>query len=467
MFFVYLVSALIAWGILVWIFNWLKGIRRRVRSFLALGQHNTASVRRDLPAWNQVNVCVALEGLFESGTATRLTFENDSSYSLGLTATVNSNPRLAKVRVEETALGGGELVACVVNAIYLFEHKGQRVCIGTARCSSSHDMEYVTAEAKPAIEALGADDTICKRAIDFVMELAREKSVYRGRAIAVVESNESQESSRVEMQDVPAVKREDIVLPPELMTVFERNTTGFLEHSEALRKAGRSLRHGILLHGAPGVGKTLICRYAITGCKGYTAILLRGQNLKFIRESMQMARMLAPSIVILEDVDLIAEERSKSRNSSILHELMDEMDGIGRSAECIVILTTNRPDILEPALASRPGRIDQAIEFPLPDSDCRRRLITLYSEGLRIEDGVDLKKWVEKLDGVSPALIEEWLRKAALMAAEKGKEDAAGKLKVGEGELDAALRELIVFGGQVTRSLLGGSDSVGLVASER
>ena len=68
---------------------------------------------------------------------------------------------------------------------------------------------------------------------------------------------------------------------------------------------------------------------------------------------------------------------------------MNEMDGLGPQAEVIFLLTTNRPEVLEPALSARPGRIDQAIEFPLPDDGCRRRLFELYGRGLDLS-GLDL-----------------------------------------------------------------------------
>jgi ATP-dependent 26S proteasome regulatory subunit len=98
-----------------------------------------------------------------------------------------------------------------------------------------------------------------------------------------------------------------------------------------------------------------------------------------------MARLLQPSIVVLEDVDLIAEERTREGAcSAVLFELLNQMDGLADDADILFLLTTNRPDILEPALASRPGRIDQAIEIPLPDAACRRRLLELYGRGLTL-----------------------------------------------------------------------------------
>src|SRR5262249_51955777 len=160
-------------------------------------------------------------------------------------------------------------------------------------------------------------------------------------------------------------------------------------------------------------------RYLVGRCNGYTTILLSGRNLHFIRESMLLARLLAPSIVIFEDVDLVAEERTTNRFGTVLHEMLEALDGLGRNTDCIVLMTTNRPDLLEPALATRPGRIDQAIALGLPDAECRRRLLGLYGRGLDLPT-TDLDGWVERTDGVSPAFLAEWLRKTALMAAERG-----------------------------------------------
>src|SRR6202035_5595871 len=94
------------------------------------------------------------------------------------------------------------------------------------------------------------------------------------------------------------------------------------------------------------------------------------------------------------------------------------MDGLAEDADVLFVLTTNRPDVLEPALASRPGRVDQAIEIPPPDADCRRRLFELYGSGMDVQ----IENWdrlVNRTDGVSGAFIRELLRKAAVYAAEE------------------------------------------------
>src|SRR5262245_26336407 len=127
------------------------------------------------------------------------------------------------------------------------------------------------------------------------------------------------------------------------------------------------------------------------------------------------------------------------------------MDGLAADADVIFLLTTNRPELLDPALASRPGRVDQAIEIPLPDADCRRRLLELYAEGLSL-DGADVDRIVERTRGVSAAFIRELLRKAALVSAVEGGD---GAIVVSDRHLDEALHDLVVEGGELTKTLLG------------
>jgi len=134
----------------------------------------------------------------------------------------------------------------------------------------------------------------------------------------------------------------------------------------------------------------------------------------------------------------------------LLFELLNEMDGPAEDADVIFVLTTNRPDLLEPALAARPGRIDQATEIPLPDAACRRRLLSLYGEGLdlRLEDEGAV---VARTEGVIASFIKELLRRATLFAAEEG-----GDLVVTDRHVNEALDELLEAGGRLTVRLLGG-----------
>jgi cell division protease FtsH len=294
---------------------------------------------------------------------------------------------------------------------------------------------------------------LAQAALSGLLAGAKRRAVYQGKCISLeMEGEFTQPEVTIRFHRLPPAARESVVLPEAVMEVVERNVLGLLKHGETLRQSGRGTRHGVLFHGKPGTGKTLMVRYLAQACPEHTVILLTGRQLGLIRESCAIAKLLAPSMVILEDVDLIAEERTQNKCAALLHELLDEMDGIGRKADCIFLLTTNRAEILEPALAARPGRIDQAIEFPLPDKACRQRLFQLFGRGLDLANA-DLPHWVEQTDGVSPAFLEELLRKAALLAAERG--ETARRLRINDSDIDLAIKELVYFGGELTQRLLG------------
>ena len=118
------------------------------------------------------------------------------------------------------------------------------------------------------------------------------------------------------------------------------------------------------------------------------------------------------------------------------------------------LLTTNRADLLEPALAQRPGRIDQAVELPLPDAEGRRQLLALYRASLDLAL-VDTGSIVAKTEGVTASFFKELLRRAALLSAERAGEDRDGALAVGDAELRSALDQLLAQRNQLTRVLLG------------
>jgi ATP-dependent 26S proteasome regulatory subunit len=209
----------------------------------------------------------------------------------------------------------------------------------------------------------------------------------------------------------------------------------------------------VLLHGRPGTGKTLSAMYLASQMPGRTVILITGGEVGSIEAACRLARLLEPATIILEDVDLIGAERSGQTltANALLFELLNQMDGLAGDCDVLFLLTTNRPDILEPALAARPGRIDLAIEVPLPDAEGRRRLLELYGRGLQLEVA-DRDKLVERTTGASGAFIRELLRKAAVFAAE---DNGSSPLVVRDPHIEEALAELVVAGGSLTQSLLG------------
>jgi AAA+ superfamily predicted ATPase len=306
----------------------------------------------------------------------------------------------------------------------------------------------------PCLEVIAPTREAASGTVTAILEEARRSSVYKGRAIAIERSGVAfvSEAVNIRFHDIRPTAREDIVLPEELLQVIERNVLGMLRHAPALRAAGRSLRRGLLFHGPPGTGKTMTVRYLIQACRDHTIVLLTRSQPPPVREACQIARLLAPSIVVLEDVDMLAEDRQTNPSPNALHELLNEMDGIGAQDEVTFLLTSNRPEVLEPALSGRPGRIDQAIAFPLPDEPARRRLFEVYGRGLDLGK-LDVDTWVRQTAGTSPAFIAELLRKASLFAAERS--GATEMLQLTHDDVHRALNELVLFGGELTQRLLG------------
>jgi ATP-dependent 26S proteasome regulatory subunit len=186
-------------------------------------------------------------------------------------------------------------------------------------------------------------------------------------------------------------------------------------------------------------------------------LLVTAEQVGLLDEYFRLARFLQPSLMVIEDVDLIGRERTRMHGMGgemLLNQLLNEMDGLREDADVLFILTTNRPDQIEPALASRPGRIDQAIEFPLPDEEGRAKLTRLYARGLEISDEI-MGRIVSRTKGVSAAFIKELMRRCAQFQIEL----SAGNVLT-QGAVDAALEEMLFAGGSLNRRLLGGEGTI-------
>lgn len=288
-----------------------------------------------------------------------------------------------------------------------------------------------------------------------LQELMAEHNVFRGRVVQVSLSGHG--GMMVEVRTLTPIARERIVLPPGVLERIERHTIEFGRHAERLRAAGRHLKRGLLLHGPPGTGKTLTAMYLAGQMPERTVVLLTGRGLEALGPAIDMARSLQPAMVVLEDVDLVAMDRAYYHANPLLFELLNQMDGLAEDADVVFVLTTNRPEGLETALAQRPGRVDQAVELPLPDAEGRRRLLDLYAEGLDLR-ATDLAAVVRRSEGASPAFIRELTRRGALLAVEEGGE---GAVVVEERHLVAALDELQSDRERLTGALLGADAAAG------
>lgn len=430
-------------------------LRRRIAEHLGCDPAELPVVSRTFSQWERANLQVALDAY--------LATEGRSHEFVGLSAQRGWHMGLAELaqRPERGGHGfvtmvgpgagpqehvtvqiGERTIVCVAAGLFLIAD-GQERLVVAVQGAESHGPE-------PGID-LQAMAVVREAAERFLVEIGRlagVHNVYRGRVLEVGSSPFGGIS--LEVRELPRVARERIVLPIGVLEKIERHTLGFAKQAQRLRDAGRHVKRGLLLHGPPGTGKTLTAMYLAGRMPERTVLILSGQGLDAIGAACSVARELTPSMVILEDVDLIALERDEYSSSALLFELLNEMDGLKADLDVIFLLTTNRADRLEPALAARPGRVDLAAELPLPDADGRLRLLDLYSEGLTVH-AADLPTIVGRTEGASPAFIRELLRRAALLASER----APGELIIDENTLAAALSELTSDGGPLTQRLLG------------
>ncbi len=297
-----------------------------------------------------------------------------------------------------------------------------------------------------AVEVASRERADAERLVADLHALMREHDVFRGQVVTVESGHEGPAIVFVERSRLDPA---DLVLPDGVLDRIERHLVGPTEHRERLLAMGRHLSRGLLLWGPPGTGKTHTVRYLTGRLEGATVIILSGGALTAVGAFATMARRLAPSVVILEDVDLVAEERDYDGGSDVvLFELMNQMSGFGEDADVAFVLTTNRPEALEPALAARPGRIDLAVEIPLPDAAARGRLLELYGRGLDLRL-TDPGTVVTRTEGVTASFVKELLRRAALGALHDGREH------VTDADVATALDELLSETSALTRVLLG------------
>jgi len=201
-----------------------------------------------------------------------------------------------------------------------------------------------------------------------------------------------------------------------------------LKNPEVFQKMGIRTPKGILLYGAPGTGKTLLAKAVATeseanfiSIKG-PEVLSKwvGESEKAIREMFRKARLSAPCIIFIDEIDAIAPARGGIDEGThvterMVNTLLLEMDGIEQLKNIVVIAATNRPDILDPALL-RPGRFDNIIEIPLPDEKTRLEILKVHTRKMPLDKDVNLELIASKLTNMTGADIEGLVREAGMNA---------------------------------------------------
>jgi transitional endoplasmic reticulum ATPase len=206
-----------------------------------------------------------------------------------------------------------------------------------------------------------------------------------------------------------------------------------LKKPERFRKMGIKPPKGILLYGPPGCGKTLLAR-AVATESGANFITIRGPEVfskwvgeseRAIREVFRKARMAAPSIIFIDEVDSIASRRELGLGDSavaerVISQLLTEMDGLVALENVVVMAATNKPHLIDDALL-RPGRFDYLVHVPKPDLAARLEILKVHTKNMPLK-GVNLEEVSGKTEGFSGADLEALCREAGLNAIRKDEE---------------------------------------------
>jgi transitional endoplasmic reticulum ATPase len=201
-----------------------------------------------------------------------------------------------------------------------------------------------------------------------------------------------------------------------------------IKSPEVFTKLGIRPPKGILLYGPPGCGKTLLARAVATESEA-NFISIKGPEVfskwvgeseKAIREVFRKARMAAPAVVFLDEIDSLTPKRGMGMSDSgvserVISQLLTEMDGITTLQDIVVVAATNRPDMVDSAVM-RPGRFDRLIYVPEPDEKSRLQILKIYTKGMPICKDVDLNQLTIATKYYSGADIEALCREAAMHA---------------------------------------------------
>lgn len=313
--------------------------------------------------------------------------------------------------------------------------------------------------------AIAKGDTITLNVMGNKIDLVVTSFSPSGEAVMICDTTEVKVSDKpaANKGDVPKVSYDDIGGLGDAVKKIREMVELPLRHPELFKRLGVEAPKGVLLHGPPGTGKTMLAK-AVAGETSSNFISIGGPEIvsKFygesegkLREIFKEAEENAPSIIFIDEIDSIAPKREEvtgEEERRIVAQLLSLMDGLNSRGKVVVIAATNRPNSIDEALR-RPGRFDREIEIGIPDRDGRHEILMIHTRGMPLADDVDLDWLADKTHGYSGADLSALTKEAAMAAlrrvlpdvdleAEEIPREVLNKISVTKDDFKSALRDM-------------------------
>ena len=235
----------------------------------------------------------------------------------------------------------------------------------------------------------------------------------------------------------------ELILDKYTQKNLKTNLMNLLDNVEVYEKNNLPLKRGLIISGEPGTGKSLLGKILCHNCD-WTFMWVTPKHFHdvgSVTSIMKTARMLGPTILFLEDIDLYGQHRDQNALSALLGELMNQLDGIEDNNYVVTIATTNNQDALEKALLNRPGRFDKVIKFNSPTSKCREKMFKTFIGDLRLDKDVDFEELVDRTDRLTGAQVKEVVNQAVLQSIDDKSYDSNKILTLKKRHFELALSE--------------------------